>query len=124
MNKSSALYVRITEEEAELFSQYAESVGETRSRILRKIVRELITEQPDLVSAELAVFKTALRQLSGATTNLNQLTRAVNSGKVPKRMTEESYWKGLRAEVKSLSKTLRQVMDATATRWVPKKDDA
>ena len=51
-NKTRVLHVRVTENENEAFKYFAEGLGETRARILRKMIRESINGVPDLLHDE------------------------------------------------------------------------
>ena len=116
--KSYAFKIRLTYEESQGFEKYCHQQGTTRSRLGRKIVRELIHKQPDLLTDEMKEFKHVVRQLAGISRNLNQLTRAVNSGKISKKLSNESYWADLKDHVSKVRNQLDTVIDATETRWV------
>ena len=116
--KSCALKIRLTHEESQGFDKYCQQQGTTRSRLGRKIVREIIQTQPDLLVEEMKEFKQATRQLAGISRNLNQLTRAVNSGKIPDKLANKNYWVDLKNHVARLRSQFDAVMDATENRWV------
>ena len=116
--KSYAFNIRLTQQESQDFEKYCHQQGTTRSRLGRKIVRELIHKQPDLLTDEMKEFKRVVRQLAGISSNLNQLTRAVNSGKIAKKLSNESYWADLKDHVTKVRNQLDTVIDATETRWI------
>jgi hypothetical protein len=117
-NKTHPTYLRLTEAEGDAFKRYCEARNVKRARLLRKIVRELINGEPDLLLAEQQDFRDATLQLAGIARNFNQLTRAVNRGKVPKQLFEERYFQELIHSVRAVRRQLDRVMDATAQRWV------
>ena len=52
MNKEQVFCVRLTQEEGQAFRHFAEGLGETRARIMRKMIRESINGIPDLLNDE------------------------------------------------------------------------
>lgn len=115
--------VRLTQEEDEQFTQFAEQNGTTRSKLQRKIVRELITNFPDLNTEETKHFQDGIRQLSAIGRNLNQLSRSVNSAKkdghnLPSRVFESRLYSDIHDEIKELKIKLDGVMSATENRWI------
>ena len=116
--KSYAFNIRLTQQESQEFEQYCQQQGITRSRLGRKIVRELVAKKPDLITEEMKEFKQAVRQLAGISRNLNQLTRAANSGKISNKLTNETYWADLKDHVRQVRNQLDTGIDATETRWV------
>jgi len=116
--KSEAVRVRINTLEKAHFKDYCKDNDVKEGRLIRKIIRELVNKQPDLVTAEMKIFKDAVKQLAGISRNLNQLTRAVNTGKIPARLTEESYWNDLLSYVKETRRAYDDIIDMTENRWV------
>ncbi len=58
------LHVRVTEDESEAFKYFAEGLGETRARILRKMIRESINGVPDLLHDERSLLMVAIHSWS------------------------------------------------------------
>jgi len=116
-NRPVAL-VRLTLEESEKLSNYVNKIGVKRSKLFKKVVREIINNEPDLIVEEMKEFKNAVRQLSGISANLNQITRAINSGKVPKNSIKQSYYSDLNDNVNELKNKLNLYIDATINRWI------
>jgi hypothetical protein len=77
--KTESLRVRITPEENEAFKALALNMEESRSRIVRKMVREAITGNIDLLTDEQSLLKIAIRQLIGIANNLNQITATMHA---------------------------------------------
>ena len=116
--KSDALRFRISKDEGESFNQYCEKNDIKKSRLLRKVVREIITNEPDLLPEEMEAFKDAVRQLAGISRNLNQITRKVNSGACPTQLSNQGYWDDLGDYVKAVRHSLDEIIDKTENRWV------
>ena len=117
-NKFPVALARLTQEETESLNNYTKKIGIKRSKLFRKIVREVINNEPDLLPEEMKEFKESVKQLAGMARNLNQLTRAVNSGKLPVQLSDESYFIALKDEVISLRNQLDYYIDATVNRSV------
>lgn len=115
-NRPVAL-TRLTQKEAKKLDEIAKKYGLTRGKMFRKISREIINNEPDLFNEELQEFRKTVRQLSGIASNLNQLTRAVNSHQV-KMISGEEQFEVLKKSVDDLREELNRYIDHTATRWV------
>src|SRR4051812_3856509 len=63
--------LKLTRAEREAFRQIARQLETTSSRLLRKMVRELIGQGPDLLDKDLLVMREAAYQLSRVGSNLN-----------------------------------------------------
>jgi len=110
--------VRLTQSEAQAFDKISEQAGLKRSQYLRKIIREVINNEPDLTDIEFQEFKKAIITLSGISRNLNQLTRAVNSGKFPDKLLNTNYYSELNDNVINLKESLTGYVNSTKIRWV------
>ena len=115
--KTQVLRVRLTEEEAHAFIKVAESLRETRSRLLRKMIREAINQSPDLLSDERSVLLIAIRQLVGIARNLNQVTAAMHSGAVHRTM-DEQYLSSVISYVKEVKNAFEVHIRKTKNRWI------
>ena len=114
--------MRLTQEEDKIIDDYVQMNGTTRSKLLRKIIREFINEKPDLLDHELEEFKNATRQVMAIGRNLNQITRAVNAGKVPKSLHNECYYQALLERLDSLEATLKDYVNLTKHRSVTQSE--
>ena len=74
--------VRLRDQEWAGLTQLAENLGETPSRIIRRLVREAITGGPDYFDDGLLDLRRMSRALNSIGSNLNQLSRAANRGQV------------------------------------------
>lgn len=116
--KTNRQTFRLLPQEIEMFEAYADNQGTDRSKILIKVVRELITEQPHLMPEELKAFQNAARQVMGIGRNLNQLTRAVHEGKAPASLQNEAYYKAIIERLDDLKTALTYYVAHTKNRWV------
>lgn len=77
---SESLRVRVGAEERKALQEFAATLGERPSRILRRLIREAITGGPDYFKDELADVARLSRELAAIGRNLNQLAKAANRG--------------------------------------------
>lgn len=117
MNKTEAFHVRLTNEEAIAFKKVADNIGETRGRLLRKLVREAINNDIDLLTDEQSLLKIAIRQLLGIANNLNQITIAIHTGKIH-RTIDENYLNEIRNHVLAVKSSFAAHIKKTKNRWV------
>ena len=78
--RSSSVRVRLREEERTAFQDYAAQLGQTPSRIIRRLIREAITAGPDYFDDGLLELRQMRNELARVGGNLNQLVRAANTG--------------------------------------------
>ena len=78
--RSRSAAIRVREGEWAGLVQLADSLGQTPSRILRRLLREAITGGPDYFKDELRGLRFGVRQLAKIGNNLNQIARALNRG--------------------------------------------
>ena len=79
---SKMAFVRLREEEWAGLKKMAEQLGETPSRIIRRLVREALNGGPDYFDDGLIDLRRMHRELASIGRNLNQMTKAVNRGQV------------------------------------------
>ncbi|MHB8623382.1 MAG: ribbon-helix-helix domain-containing protein [Sulfuricaulis sp.] len=79
---SHVVHVRLPSREHEEFRLAAKRLQESRSRLLRRAVRDIIQRPTNLLDHELKVLTDAVYQLKAVGRNLNQLMQAVHVGKV------------------------------------------
>jgi len=111
-------HVRLDEAEDAGFQQLVESLETTRSRLLRKIIRESIGEGPDLLPQEMKPFEEAVFQLAALGRNLNQLLKLVHSGQINASSQDLALMEGIRTQVELLKKETLTVIDRSRERWV------
>ena len=79
---SQVTHVRLPLSEHEQFVAASKRLGESRSRLLRRAVRDIIQRPAQLSDQELAALTEAVYQLNAVGRNLNQIVRAIHLGKV------------------------------------------
>jgi hypothetical protein len=111
-------HVRLDKAEDAEFQKLVEGLRTSRSRLLRKIIREAIGEGPDLLANEMKVFQDSVYQLVSLGRNLNQLLKLVHSGQVMVSSQEQALMLGIRDQVELLKNETLMVIDRTRDRWV------
>jgi predicted transcriptional regulator len=112
------LNVRLNDEENLRFQRLAEHLQTTRSRLLRKMIREAIGAPPDLLPQEWKLFEDLAYQLAAIGRNFNQLVRAINSGKVSVTADDQAAIEAVRAEVSRVDEAVVTIIDRSCNRWV------
>ena len=110
-------HVRLDDAEDFRFQQVVDSLKTSRSQVLRKLIRDLIGEGPDLLPQEMRVLNDLTYQVAAIGRNLNQLVRGMHVGQV----TATSYdqvVKGVRDQVDAVKKELLAVIDRSRNRSV------
>jgi len=79
-SRSEALRFRVRPAEAAALRDLAQALGQTPSRVLRRLLREAITHGPDYFADQATDFHQTSEQLARIGRNLNQLVRAINQG--------------------------------------------
>ena len=110
--------LRLTNAERDAFQQIASQLNTTRSDLLRKYVRELIGQGPDLLAHDLRDMNEAAYQVGCVGRNLNQLVRAINQGKVRTVADQAALIESVRDRVDRVAEELRWVVDRSYERWV------
>ena len=119
MQKTKSMRVRLTDEEW----QYAESASQAlfgnqnKSKLIRKLLRDYIGMGPDLTSLEIKEFREAVRQLTGISRNLNQITSRINSDEKQLSNLSEHYLDNIKNHVNSVNDTLKYYMKRTIDRY-------
>jgi hypothetical protein len=89
MVKTQSLQIRLTADENAAFKKLADDIGVTRARLARKLFREAINNEIDLLIDEELLLKAAIRQLTGVANNLNQITKALHAGLISSILDEK-----------------------------------
>ena len=114
--RSRSLHVRVRDEERAALQAFAASLGETPSRILRRLLREAITGGPDYFKSELVGLRFGARQLAAIGNNINQIARGLNRGE---RVELGEFKRGLnapRVEVAALRAQYNQSLESVRQR--------
>ena len=113
---SMATRVRLPSSEYHDFISAAKRLGESRSTLLRRAVRDIIDRPATLLDAELGVLSQAVYQLKAVGRNLNQLTQAVHVGKVT--VIEPASLDEIRTAVASLDSRIADLVQKSRLRQV------
>ncbi len=116
-NKLKLIQTRLTIDEDVAFNKLVERYGESRSRLIRKMIREAVNGEPDLLTDEQSLLKIAIRQLIGIANNLNQVTMAIHAG-LTHRVVDEKYLSEVFKHVIQVKLELQNSIKKTKCRWV------
>ena len=117
-NVSRWANVRLNENEHRALEIIQQKLQTTRSRLLRKVIRELIGMGPDLLPQEWMAFEKLAYQLAAVGRNLNQFVRAVNSGKAAMTSEDRTLVEGVQDQVDLIKKEIISAIDRSCHRWV------
>lgn len=107
-NRTKALLLRLTEEEAAQLKEQSVRTGRTQSNILRSAWKRLkIIELPPADFAETVV------QLRRIGNNLNQVARAINMGEV-----HIPEIKSVLSEIVAVDKKLSKILSGGGRKWL------
>jgi hypothetical protein len=110
--------VRLTEEEHKALDAIQERLSTTRSRLLRKAVRELIGLGPDLLPQEWKAFEDLAFQVAAVGRNLNQLVKAIHQGKAAIGPEDRLLVEGVSDRVREVQAALQAAIERSRQRWV------
>lgn len=118
MNKTSTVRVRVTEEEKKLLEERSIAITgrNNKSKLLRKIIRELAYLTPDLLEEDIKEFRVAVKNLTGISRNLNQITAKINAGIYKDDTLSSHKIDVLKDHVDEVNKTLKLYVKNTINR--------
>ena len=116
--RSSSLNVRVRKEEREAFQEFAASLGQTPSRVLRRLVREAITGGGDYFTDEMVGLRAVSREVAAVGNNLNQLARAANRGEWPAGGDVKRVVNAARVQTAALSARYNQSLKSVRRRTI------
>jgi len=111
-------HVRLDDAEDFRFQQVVDSLQSSRSQVLRKVIRELIGEGPDLLPQEMRVLNDLAFQVAAIGRNLNQLVRGMHAGQVAAMPSDLVVVEGVRDGVEAVKTELLAVIDRSRNRSV------
>ena len=111
-------HVRLDEAEDRAFQQVVEGLRTTRSRLLKKIIREMIGLGPDMLTQEWKLFEALAYQLAAVGRNFNQLIRAVHSGKATITPEDLVLVEKVRDQIDRVEREVIAIIDRSHHRWV------
>lgn len=109
---------RLSHAEYEGFVMVLQRLGTNGARFLRKVIREVLGEGPDILPNDLQAFRDATFQVGAIGRNLNQLVRAFHSGQLTSSQVDSVLLQAVRDEVTKLEKELLTVVLRSRQRWV------
>ena len=111
------LRIRLNASEDRAVIQLAGSRGEkTRSRLVRKMIRDSIAEGPDLLKDDLKTMQEGFRQVAAIGRNINQLAKAAHSG--DRVQVDPVLLRAAAVEMEHLRTELAAVIMRSRNRWV------
>lgn len=115
---SRMAHVRLPVTEYEQFAIAAKRLGDTRSNLLRRAVREIIQLPADLLEQELAGLDEAVYQLKAVGRNLNQITRAIHMDELKQGDIGAALLEEIRLAVNHLDKRVTELIEKSRLRRV------
>ncbi len=115
---SEAIRVRLAASEREAFAAVAKRLGDTRSNLLRRAVREIIQQPADLLEKELVGLDEAVYQLKAVGRNLNQITRAIHMGELKEGDIGAALLEEIRLAVDQIDKRVTELIEKSRLRRV------
>jgi hypothetical protein len=116
LNRSA--HVRLHEIENRAFQVVVERLQTTRSKLLRKIIRELIGQGPDLLDHEWQALEKLIYQLGALGRNLNQYVKAIHTGQAKASPPDLALIEQVRDEVKRVDEWVVAIIAHSNYRWV------
>jgi len=111
--------VKLTPMEREALKARAEAIGLTTHGLMVKVVREIIGGLPELLNDDVDVLGDANAQAQAIGRNLNQLVRAVNTGRAKGVRIDNEYLELVATNVNAIAAGIREVCERQRNRWVP-----
>jgi len=113
------LRIRLTEIEEKIVLDLCAMLHEkSRSRVVRRMIREAGGQGPDLLGEGMATLREGFRQQAAMGNNLNQIARALNSGQYPNIRLDNELLLVVSAQVGEVKKELMEVILRSRYRWV------
>jgi len=118
MPASHVFTIRLSPEENAALTKSATSYGVKRSRIVRRLLRELIRQRPDYFDQEQNDLRGLNQQLSAIGRNLNQIARKLNSNEVISKNELDHDLTQMKGELKAVRSYLGKEIEAATRRTV------
>jgi metal-responsive CopG/Arc/MetJ family transcriptional regulator len=115
---SEVMRVRLSGSERDAFLAAAKRLGESRSNLLRRAVREIINRPADLLERELVGLDEAVYQLRAIGRNLNQVTRAIHLGELKDAQLNGALIESLQQAVDQLASRVTELAEKSRLRRV------
>ena len=114
--RSRACAVRLYDEEWAALVQFADQLGQTPSRIVRRLLREALTGGPDYFTDELRDVDKMSWELNAIGRNLNQLVKAANRGEVVEAAEIKRVANATRVQVAAVGQRFDQAIKTVTKR--------
>jgi hypothetical protein len=112
--------MRLNDQEDQALVRLAGTLGaKTRSRVVRKLIRDALGLGPDLLKDDLNSFREAARHVSAVGRNINQIARAINSGQIEGLALDPQLFQLVVGHIKALENELRTLILRSRNRWIP-----
>ena len=122
---SGVVRLRLRPEEAGALKALAADLGQTPSRIIRRLIREAINGRPDYFKDELVDLRRLSRELAAIGRNLNQLSRAANRGEAVSGPAVRRVVNAAMVQMEGVKRLYDQAVETVAKRAVlPLRDEA
>lgn len=115
---SRMTHVRLLAAEHDQFALAAKRLGESRSNLLRRAVREIIGQPVDFLKTELGVLEMAVFQLKAVGRNLNQIVRAIHTGELKDNQIDSTIVLAAIEAFEKLDQRLTEAIDKSRLRRV------
>jgi len=113
------LRIRLNQDEDKALVKLSIILGErTRSGVVRKMIREAIGQGPDLIKDNLEIFREGVRQLAAVGRNINQIARAISSGKAATCQWDSGLLMAISKQVMALANEVATLVARCRHRWV------
>lgn len=123
--KTTVIHIRVTEDEKAIAEALSEEIfgKQNTSKLIVKLIREAGGAGPYLASKELQEFKLAVRNLTGISRNLNQITRLMHMEKRAPDSLTVNYLKSILSNVHTTQESLNDLITATQSRAIRGDDE-
>lgn len=107
---------RIAEHEFQAYLKVVQTLGITRSRMMRKMISDLVGQGPDLLPQDMRIIGEGVYQLGALGRNLNQLLRAIHSSQLIAQPADMTVAEAVRDQVTRLEKEWIAVVKRSKSR--------
>lgn len=122
--KTTVIHIRVTDDEKLFAEELSLKVfgKQNTSKLVVKLLREACGNAY-LADKELQEFKQAVRNLTGISRNLNQITRLIHMDKKAPDTLTANYLKALLSSVQATQASLTALITATQSRAIRSNND-
>lgn len=110
--------LRLTPDELAALRLQAEGRGLSVNALLVKCVREIVGATPDLLNEDADALHGANAQAQAIGRNLNQLVRAINTGRAAGVTVDRQYLDAVAERVEAMRREIQAIAERQKNRWV------